>query len=100
MSLRLRLTLLALVALMLGLLAGGIVVPILVERFLTPRLDEQLVSVAGPALRFVDPRLPQLEPGRLSPVNATPIFVERRSPDGAVEVEGFLDGSDLANAPR
>jgi two-component system OmpR family sensor kinase len=101
MSLRLRLTLLALVALMLGLLAGGIVVPILVERFLTDRLDEQLVSVAGPALRFVDPRLPDLGPsGRLAPVNATAIFVERRSPDGVVEVEGFLDGSDLSNAPR
>jgi two-component system OmpR family sensor kinase len=97
--LRLRLTLLALVALMLGLLAGGIVVPVLVERFLTDRLDEQLTSVAVPALRTVDPRFPTFDPS-VGAVSAMPVFVERRNPDGQVEVAGFVDGSDATNAPR
>ncbi len=100
MSLRLRLTLLALVALMLGLLAGGIVVPILVERFLTDRLDEQLTSVAVPALRAVDPRFPAFDPAARATVNAIPIFVERQGPEGDVEVSGFLDGRDGTNAPK
>ena len=75
MSLRLRLTLLALVALMLGLLAGGVVVPVLVERFLTDRLDEQLSSVAVPALRAVDPRFPSVDPA-IGAVSALPVTCE------------------------
>ena len=82
MSLRLRVTLLALAALVVGLLAAGVVVPILVERFLTDRLDDQLRGVAPAALRFLDPRVPRYDPNRLRPPNAMPIYVERQAPDG------------------
>src|SRR5213078_2567938 len=63
------------------------------------RLDEQLTSVAVPALRAVDPRYPSFDP-TIGAVSALPVFVERRNPDGQVEVAGFVDGSDSANAPR
>ena len=102
MSLRLRVTLLALVALVLGLLAGGVVVPVLVERFLTDRLDEQLHSVASPALRAIaDPGFVPFGPrdgseGRYGP---TSVYVEVRDGTDATAAAEFLDGSDMANAP-
>jgi two-component system OmpR family sensor kinase len=96
-SLRLRVTLLALAALVVGLLATGVVVPILVERFLTDRLDDQLREVAPRALRFLDPRIP--DPGRLRPPNAMPIYVERQGADGQ-RGGGNLDGEAATNPPR
>ena len=99
MSLRLRVTLLALAALVVGLLAAGVVVPILVERFLTDRLDDQLRGVAPAALRFVDPRVPRYDPNRLRPPNAMPIYVERQAPDGTRD-GGNLDGQAATNPPR
>ncbi|HEX6785970.1 MAG TPA: HAMP domain-containing sensor histidine kinase [Acidimicrobiales bacterium] len=99
MSLRLRVTLLALAALVVGLLAAGVVVPILVERFLTDRLDDQLRGVAPAALRFLDPRLPRYDPNRLRPPNAVPIYVERQAPDGTRD-GGNLDGQAATNPPR
>jgi two-component system, OmpR family, sensor kinase len=97
-SLRLRLTMLALVALVLGLFAGGVAVPILVQRFLTDRLDQQLFSLAEPALRTVDPRRPPYKPSD-QPAGGRTIYVERRAPDGAVEVGQFLDGTDVEKKP-
>ena len=99
MSLRLRVTLLALAALVVGLLAAGVVVPILVERFLTDRLDDQLRGVAPAALRFLDPRVPRYDPNRLRPPNAMPIYVERQAPDGTHD-GGNLDGQAATNPPR
>ena len=100
MSLRLRVTLLALVALLLGLVAGGAVVPVLVERFLTDRLDEQLLDVTPAAVRFADPRLPDFGPGeRLGPLNATAIYVARQAPDGST-IGGFTDGRTSENVPE
>ena len=99
MSLRLRVTLLALAALVVGLLAAGVVVPILVERFLTDRLDDQLRGVAPAALRFLDPRLPRYDPNRLRPPNAMPIYVERQAADGTRD-GGNLDGQAATNPPR
>jgi two-component system, OmpR family, sensor kinase len=98
-SLRLRVTLLALAALVVGLLAAGVVVPILVERFLTDRLDDQLRGVAPAALRFLDPQVPRYDPNRLRPPNATPIYVERQAPDGT-HAGGNLDGQTATNPPR
>jgi len=98
-SLRLRVTLLALAALVVGLLAAGVVVPILVERFLTDRLDDQLRGVAPAALRFLDPRVPRYDPNRLRPPNAMPIYVERQAPDGTHD-GGNLDGQAATNPPR
>jgi two-component system OmpR family sensor kinase len=99
MSLRLRVTLLALAALVVGLLATGVVVPILVERFLTDRLDDQLREVAPAAVRFLDPRAPPYDPNRQRPPNATPIYVEREAPDGSRD-GGYLDGQAVTNPPR
>ena len=99
MSLRLRVTLLALAALVVGLLAAGVVVPILVERFLTDRLDDQLRGVAPAALRFLDPQVPRYDPNRLRPPNAMPIYVERQAPDGT-HAGGNLDGQAATNPPR
>jgi two-component system, OmpR family, sensor kinase len=98
-SLRLRVTLLALAALVVGLLAAGVVVPILVERFLTDRLDDQLRDLAPAAIRFLDPGLPGDEPNRPRPPNAMPIYVERQGPDGT-RAGGNLDGQAATNPPR
>jgi two-component system OmpR family sensor kinase len=98
-SLRLRVTLLALVALLVGLVAGGAVVPVLVQRFLTDRLDEQLLDVTPAALRFADPRLPGFGGERLGPLNATAIYVARQAPDGSI-IGGFTDGRTADNVPQ
>jgi two-component system, OmpR family, sensor kinase len=89
---------LALVALVLGLLAGGVAVPILVQRFLTDRLDQDLFDVAPQASRSVDPHLPPRDPSDY-PAGARTIYVELRAPDGTVEVGQFLDGTDATKKP-
>ena len=112
MSLRLRVTLLALAALVVGLLAAGVAVPILVERFLIDRVDEQLRGVAPGALRVVEGGglggLPAVPPPNApagtdgpdappGPPDLAPVFVWHWLPDGT-GTGSFLDGRG-PNAP-
>ncbi len=109
MSLRLRVTLLALAALVVGLLAAGVAVPILVERFLIDRVDEQLRGVAPGALRVVEggglgglpavppPNAPAGQDAPPGPPDLAPVFVWHWLPDGT-GTGSFLDGRG-PNAP-